>query len=434
MRDLVILALLALFSVWSLRRAWIGVMMWTCVSLMSPHIAFGYAAADWPVGTVAAICTLASMCMAKEKQNPFVGAPIWWLVAFNVWISITLPFSIFVAESTPLWQRSLKIFFMFYISLSLITDRRRLDTFIWIVVVSLAYYGLKGGVFTILSGGNYRVWGPGGFIEGNNEVALAVVAIIPLMRYLQMQMTSSRAKKVMTAAMALCVVMVLGSYSRGALLGVGAMGAFFWLKNDGKVQWGLLILLLGLAGAAVMPDAWFDRMDTIKTYEGDSSAQGRINAWWMAWNLARDRLFGGGFMIWNGTVFQMYAPVPDDPHAAHSIYFQVLGEHGFIGLFLFLGIGVSTWLAARNLIRAGSSDPEHKWAADLGAMVQVSMIGYGVTGAFLSLAYFDLPYDVMAMAVLGQRILAAQIASATAAKQKTVNDMTVSSSLAMAGR
>ncbi len=422
MRDLVICVWLVTFSLMSIRRPWIGVMMWTLVSLMSPHVQFGYAAADWPVASGVAFCTVLGLLFTKDKQNPFVGSPVGWLLAFNVWICVTLPFSIYFDLSFPLWQRSMKIFFMLYVSLALITDRRRLDIFIWIIVVSIAYYGVKGGVFTILKGGSYRVWGPGGFIEGNNEVALAVVTVIPLMRYLQLQMVQPRARLVMTVAMALCAVTALGSYSRGALLGLAAMGTFFWLKNERKLRWGLLIAIVGIAGFALMPDAWFERMDTIKSYDGDASAQGRINAWWMAWNLAKDRLFGGGFMIWVSPVFAMYAPVPDDPHAAHSIYFQALGEHGFIGLFLFLAIGAATWSTARRLIRAGRANPDHKWAADLGAMVQVSMIGYGVTGAFLSLTYFDLPYDVMAMAVLAQRFLATELAAVKKHRSATTDE------------
>ena len=93
------------------------------------------------------------------------------------------------------------------------------------------------------------------------------------------------------------------------------------------------------------------------------------------------------------------ASYPDDVHAAHSIYFQVLGEHGFVGLLLFVAIGASTWMAARRLVRDFASIPEHKWAADLGTMVQVGMLGYAAGGAFLSLAYFDLPYDLMAVIV-----------------------------------
>ncbi|MFY9514102.1 MAG: putative O-glycosylation ligase, exosortase A system-associated [Rubrivivax sp.] len=403
MRDLVILAMLVVATLWSLRHPWIGVMSWSLVSLMSPHMQFGYAAAGWPVATGIAICTLLGLLVTKEKQNPMVGAGSWWLLAFALWICITLPFSIFFNESYLLWERSMKIYLMLFVTLALITTKFRLDVFIWICVVSIAYYGVKGGVFTILTGGNHRVWGPGGFIEGNNEIAIAVLSVVPLMRYLQLQMKNKRAVQIMTASMVLCVVTALGTHSRGALLALAGMGLFFWLKSDRKIVFGIAIVVLGIGALSLMPEQWWERMDTIKSYQSDASAQGRINAWWMAWHLAQDRIFGGGFSIWNSIVFQRYAPVPDDPHAAHSIYFQIMGEHGFVGLFLFMAIGAATWWAARDMNRIGRSRPDLKWATDLGSMIQVSMIAFAIGGAFLSLAYYDLPYNVMVMAMLGRR-------------------------------
>lgn len=405
MRDLVILAALVVASVWAMRQPWVGIISWTLISLASPHMAFGYAARDWPVGTVTAVCTLIGMLHIKSKQNPFVGAPVWFLLAFTVWISLVLPFSIYFDESYTLWLRSIKIFAMTFVALALITDRRKLDAFIWINVIAIGFYGVKGGIFTIATGGNFRVWGPGGFIEGNNEVALAVVTVIPLMRYLQMQLTDRRISLAMTAAMGLCAVTALGTYSRGALLGLAAMGAFFWIKGRNKVLWAVLIGVIGSVSLSLMPEAWWNRMDTIQSYGSDGSAMGRINAWWTAFHVAQDRFFGGGFMIWTPAVFAKYAPVPDDVHAAHSIYFQVMGEQGFVGFFLFLAIGASTWFTARRLIKAGRAHPDQRWGADLGQMIQVSMIGYGVCGAFLSLSYFDLPYNVMLMAVLANRFV-----------------------------
>ena len=255
-------------------------------------------------------------------------------------------------------------------------------------------------LFTIVTAGNYRIWGPGGFIGGNNELALALIVVIPLMRYLQLQQDNKWVKRGLTAAMGLSAIAALGTYSRGALLGVAAMGLFFWIKSDKKFVWGVLIILLGIVALSLMPEQWWDRMNTIKTYDGDDSALGRINAWWMALNLAKSNLLGGGFMIYEKAVFEIYAPDPLRVHAAHSIYFQVLGEHGFIGLFIWLSIGVATWLTARSLIKHGKSDPRYEWAGLLGAMVQVSMIGYAVTGAFLSLTYFDLPYNIAVAAML----------------------------------
>jgi len=400
MRDLLLLAILAGGTLWALRAPWIGVIMWTWVSLMSPHAEFGYAAASWPVASGVAGTTMLGLLLTRDKRNPLVGPPAWAILAFVVWITITLPFSFYFQDSLPLWERSMKIFLMLFVTLALIDDKRKLDIFIWTIVVSIGYYGVKGGIFTVITGGNYRIWGPGGFIGGNNELALALIMTIPLMRYLQVQLTNRWLKIGMTLSMALCALAALGTYSRGAFLGVAAMGAFFWLKSPKKAQWGVLIVIIGVVALSLLPEQWWDRMNTIKAYDQDASSLGRINAWWMAFNLAKDNVFGGGFMIYERAIFAIYAPDPNAVHAAHSIYFQVLGEHGFIGLFIWLTIGVTTWMTARSLIKHGNAVPSDSLAADLGRMLQVGMVGYAVTGAFLSLSYFDLPYNLTVIALV----------------------------------
>jgi probable O-glycosylation ligase (exosortase A-associated) len=113
-------------------------------------------------------------------------------------------------------------------------------------------------------------------------------------------------------------------------------------------------------------------------------------------------VFGVGFNAARPELFAMFSPYPDYVHAAHSIYFQVMGNHGFVGLFIFLGIFVSTYLAAGRLRVESRSEPRAAWCDSLGAMCQVSIIGYAVGGAFLSLSYFDLPYNVMMMVILAR--------------------------------
>jgi putative inorganic carbon (hco3(-)) transporter len=405
MRDIAILLVVLAGALSALRHPWIGAMMWTWVSIMSPHQEFGYSAATWPVAILVAACTLVGMAMTPNRHTPFVGPPVWWILAFVIWICITLPFSMYFSQSLDLWIRSMKIFFMLFVTIAVIENRRQIEVFVWVLVLSLGFYGVKGGVFTIATGGNFRVWGPGGFIQGNNEIALALVMTIPLMRYLQLQLQKRAARIAMGLAMLLTALTVLGTYSRGALLALSSMALVLWIKGKNKVLYGIALVTMALVALPFMPEQWWSRMETIKTYEEDASALGRINAWWNAWNLASDKPFGGGFMIYTPEVFARYSPEPERVHAAHSIYFQVLGEHGFIGLFLFLAIGVSTWRCCSKLIRLGRSDDRQRWAGDLGGMIQVSLVGYAVGGAFLSLAYFDLPYDLAAAAALSLYVI-----------------------------
>jgi probable O-glycosylation ligase (exosortase A-associated) len=203
----------------------------------------------------------------------------------------------------------------------------------------------------------------------------------------------------MTGVMMLSVLAALGSHSRGALLAIVAMAAFLWWKSRNKFVMAFMLVMAGIVGLSFMPAEWWERMHTISSYNEDASALGRINAWQMAFNLAKDRPLGGGFDIYDFDTFGRYAPDPLDVHAAHSIYFQIMGEHGFIGLLLFMSIGFTTWVMAGRTARMARQTPELLWAAQLMDMVKVSMIGYAVGGAFLSLAYFDVPYFVIVVVV-----------------------------------
>jgi probable O-glycosylation ligase (exosortase A-associated) len=273
-------------------------------------------------------------------------------------------------------------------------------------VISLGYYGVKGGIFTVIGGGVDRVLGPEGtFIGGNNEIALALIMTIPLMHYLQTISPKPWVRHSLTAAMMLCALAALGSYSRGALLAIAAMVAFLWLKSQHKVRMSALFMLAIPPALAFMPAQWTERMDSINNYEEDGSVQGRFNAWWMAYNLAKDHPFtGGGFEIITPELFWAYAPNPQDLHAAHSIYFQALGEHGFVGLGLYLLLGLYTWRTGSWIIRNTKNLPEFKWASSLATMIQVSVIGFAVGGTFLSLLYFDVPYYLMG-AMITMRVL-----------------------------
>lgn len=402
MRDILIVGIVLLGSLYALRRPWVGAILWTWVSVMNPHsLTYGFAL-SFPVAAIAAGATLIGLVATKDRQSPFSEAPAIWLALFVCWICIGYPFSYNVDGSSMMLSKVLKIDIMALVTLAVLRTRRDIEVFIWVLVGSLAFYGVKGGIFTIQTGGNYRVWGPGGFIGGNNELALALITIIPLMRYLQLQAANKWIRHAMMASMILTAAAALGSHSRGALLALGAMAGYLWLKSPQKMAFGMVLLVAGIGLVAFMPDEWSARMNTIQTYEEDASAMGRINAWWTAFNVAKTHVTGAGFDMYTYEIFARFAPNPADLHAAHSIYFQVLGEHGFIGLFLFMGIWLSTWRTASWLIKHCGKDENTIWCKHLGAMCQVALLGYAVGGAFLSLAYFDLPYNIMIAVVLAK--------------------------------
>ncbi len=403
MRDLLVISIVVAGSLSALRWPWIGVMLWTWLSLMNPHrYAYGMAY-DAPLAAVAAICIFLGLLMTQQRESPFKASPVTWLTLFMAWITLSWLAGLNPAEDYEQWKKVMKVDVMILVALMLLHSKQHILTLMWVCVGSLALLGIKGGLFTLASGGSFRVWGPpDSFIADNNEFALALVMTIPLLRFLQLQSQRAWLRLGLGAAMLLCAVSALGSQSRGALLAISAMVLTLWWRGHSKLRMGVLLLAAALPLLAFMPIEWSERMATIQSYEQDASAMGRISAWWTAWNLAWHYPSGVGFNAALPELFARFSPYPNVVLAAHSIYFQMLGNHGFVGLALFLGIWGSTWRMAGRLRQQSNLTPALRWSADLGAMCQVSLVGYAVGGGFLSLAYFDLPYNIMVMVVLTQ--------------------------------
>lgn len=411
MRDAILVALIFGSLPFCFSKTWFGVLMWVWVSLMNPHrLTWGFAY-DLPFAMLIAIATVGGFLFDKgPKRFPWSALTI-TLVMFIVWMNVTTVFALVPDAARTEWTRVMKTMMMLIVLLTVLHGRKHIEWLTWVIALSIGFFGVKGGIFTATGGAMNRVWGPAGsYIEDNNALAAALIMVVPLLWYLRGQAAKPIVRWGLLAAILLTAASALGSYSRGALLALAAMAVFMWFKSSHKLPLAMLMIVAAPGLFYMLPEQWFERMQTIGEYQADSSALGRINAWYTAYNVAKDRpLTGGGFQIWDPAVFDRYAPIPWDVHAAHSIYFAVLGEHGFVGLALFLMLGVLTWTTARWIVKQSRPRPELAWAANLAEMCQVSLIGYAVGGAFLSLSYYDLPYYIMAVLVLLRRHVAESI-------------------------
>jgi len=401
MRDIVVAFFIFGSLPYILYRPYMGILVWSCLSYMNPHrLAWGFAR-DLPFAQIVAITLLASMFLPGEKRKiPIDFTTVLWFLLIG-WMLISTMNAFYFEVAWGQFIKVIKIQLVTVLTIVLITDQRKVDYLIWVIVASIGFYSVKGGVFTLLTGGAHRVWGPNGtFIEDNNALALAVLMVLPLMVYLSMTSSKKWIKYSLNISIFLSLISAIGSQSRGALLAVLAIGGYFWLKSKSKLPTLAVLLILGSVVFAFMPSSWYERMDTIQNYEQDASAMGRINAWRYSLGVANDRLTGGGFHSWTPETFAMYAPDPDNVHAAHSIYFGILGDHGWPGLFLFLFIFFLTWRSLNSVISAKEYLPEGHHAPRLALMLKVSLIAYFSGGAFLSLAYFDLPWHLVSLALI----------------------------------
>ncbi len=406
MRDLILTLFIFATIPYIFSRPYIGVLVWSWLGYMNPHrLTWGFAY-SMPFSQIIAVVTLLSVLFSKEKKD-FPITPITVvLIIFIIYMSIGTIFAIYPDRALEELIRFYKIQFVIFLTLMLFNNKERIHQLIWVIALSIGFYGIKGGIFALLTGGNARVWGPSGsFIQGNNELGLALIVILPLFFYLKNTLKQKWQKRLIIIAMALIIISILSTYSRGAFLALAVMSFFLWLKMPNKLPTAIAGIFIGVLVLSFMPDKFFDRMNTIETYQEDASAMGRINAWTVAINIANDRFFAGGAQHWSSKTFQMYAPIPEDVHDAHSIYFEMLGEQGYVGLLLFLLLYILAFKKAGWIIRKTRNIEDLKWCNFLIRMIQVSLIGYASGGAFLGLAYWDLPYHLVAIIVVVGKIV-----------------------------
>lgn len=429
MRDIAVT--LAVFATlpFIIRRPWIGILVWTWLGFMNPHrLAWGFST-TMPFAQIVALTTLFALFLSREpKRIPWERETVVLLV-FVAWMLFTTIFAVYPQLAWEQFEKVIKIELMIIVAMIVINTPERLKYLVWTIALSLAFYGIKGGIFTTLNGGVYRVQGPfGSFIAGNNEMGLALAMTVPLLYFLARSALSRAVRFSVYAAMVLTALAAIGTQSRGALLAMAAMGLVFWLKARNKL---IVMILAGLSVAfvaLVMPEAWYERMATIQTYQEDRSALGRLNAWSMAFNLALARPIGGGFETFRREMFALYAPEPWNVRDVHSIYFEVLGEHGFIGLGLFILLALLTWRSATAIKRTVKGDREWAWMGDLAAMVQVSMVAYFAAGTFLGMAYFDYYYNLVLIVVVARALLRQRPAVRTEVSGAPVTVQTVAGS------
>ena len=411
MRDLVLAAFIMGMLPMVFKHASIGALLWVWISMMNPHsLTYGFAART-PWAMIIAVVTLIGLLVSKDRRPLPKNGGTWLIIMLTVWMSVTSLSAMHPsgAEVLDRWIYAMKMMFMLLVTFTLLRGKQ-INWLVWTMVVSVGYYGAKGGLWTLLTGGAGRVWGPpGGVLSDNNQLAVGLVIILPWMFYLRGVTANKWIRHGLLAGMVLVAFGILGSQSRGALLSLAAMALMLGIKSKRFIRTTLVLGVVAILALAFMPDSWTQRMDTIQSYQADSSAMSRIWTWKTLWNAAvAHPITGVGFRADNVVVFALYAPT--DPEydvfkglifVAHSIYLQALGEHGFVGLALYLGLGFWTWFAATRLSRETQNDPEFSaWVPLLMRMTQASLVGFAIGGAFLSLMMLDLSFYIPGVVVL----------------------------------
>lgn len=392
MRDFALVFAIAGMLAVALVYPFAGVIVWTWLTIQNPHEeAYGFSHAI-PLNLIIALVTIGALIFSRDRKLPPPHFLIIMMVLFVAWTTFNSFFAYSPDWSWQFWSRTWKIFALGFVVAAMATNQVRIHALIWTIVISLFYYGVKGGIFTLMTGGNYHVLGPGqSIIQDNNQLALALLMCLPLANYLRMQSDNKYVRWALWTGMGFTLVSVIGSYSRGALIALAALGVVWWFRSKRKILYLAIAVAFAVGIVGFMPQAFWDRVDTIQVAQNDPSFHGRWVAWQVAYRYANDHFpLGAGFYGPQlAGIFHTYFP-DESPHAAHSIYFQVLGEHGYIGLLIYmLMIAGAFWTSSQIVSRTRGKD-ELAWARNLALMIQMSLLAFCVGGAGLSMAYYDL--------------------------------------------
>lgn len=455
MRDLLFLSLLPVMLYMMAKRPFIGLGMWIWTAMFFPNAWLYGAASGLRYNLIFTGVAILSYVLLRDKPKVRMGSIGLLVMLFFFWTTVSTAMTIGIPEvAWEIWIRFFKVIALFVFVILVVDKKLHVDFFLWCVVLSIGFYGALEALKYIASGGGHMIAGFAGHVLGDrNELALAFVMTLPLCSYLlgEYGKTSKLVGFGLIGVMGLLIAAVIGTQSRGGFIALLGLGGYHFLKSKRKLPLGIFIAIVGVALSSIVSEDWVSRMDSIGEASEDASFMGRVVAWKQSFIMAaQNPFFGGGFKsletmtVWARlsqdflayNFFYSGDALPDSTfaRAAHSVYFQVLGEHGFGGLAIYLTLLLTAFRKVRQVASVGRKQGAPTWIINFAVSLQLCLFVFCVGGAALSFAYFELIFAVFGLiVVLHFRILPAALATAKVETQLPVPVQVQKNSPQMAG-
>jgi len=407
MRDVALMAVLLSFCWMAWRQPWTGVVGLAFLGILHPQNYGGTWLVQMPAYKILFIVTsvAAALDFLRRRRWPALFFD-WRLVVMALLLvdfMVTTWFAILPDTARGRFIEVAMLFPPVLLALILLDTREKLFAAVMATAVGAALVAVKGGWWAVMTGFSDRVYGPPtSQIGGNNEFAVALAMVIPLLVFWRRQVAYRGLRYALAGLIGLCFVAALTSWSRGALVALVAMTGLLVLHSQRKV---LAIVLLSLGVVltlGIMPAKWQERMESISSYQSDQSFAGREEGWktGLAY-FKRDPWTGSGFDGWRYLTAELRGTSLAD-RAWHNAYVQMLAEHGAPGFALWCLLVLGTVVELTRFIAHGrrTRDP---WLADFGAFLRASLVAYLVGGLTLGIATWELLFQLLAYALIARR-------------------------------
>jgi putative inorganic carbon (HCO3(-)) transporter len=229
------------------------------------------------ISAVVALGSLVSGRLGRGLPVTRLTPELVGVFAFAFVILATAPFAVWMGGAVGTFtELYAKVVLIFVLMVNTLTSPKRMEQFTWLIVVASGYIATRAvldyarGVNLVENG---RVQGSvGGMFKNPNDLALNMVAVLPLAAFLVLRPSSM----VRRGFAALCAVMMTGaivaSQSRSGTLGLAAMG----LVLGGQVlkrKPGLVLSLafVGLLALPLLPSSYWGRLESITNKDLDQT-------------------------------------------------------------------------------------------------------------------------------------------------------------------
>jgi len=424
------------------------------------------------ITALAGLAAMAARRMSAGQTIVKITPEVIGVVALGGVIVLTIPFSIWPGGSLKVFSDLyVKIILIFALMVTTLTSPKRLRQLTWLMILASGYLAARG-VLDYARGVNLtegdRLKGAvGGIFENPNDLALNLVTFLAPTIFIIILERRPLRRLIAAGIAVLMLATIVATKSRGGFLGLSAMllvVAYYTVKV--KPQWIFAGLLAVVISMPVLPQRFWDRMDSITDAENDAtgSRAARIRLMQQALQVfAENPLTGigaGQFENYSGPDFI------ERNRVTHNVWLQVAAELGMFGVAIFAylvfrgfaaaavslrairpprrrRVGTATKTAARPPSRGAARQPptaappltdEERFILDInGKGMTAAMVGWFVCAFFASVAFNWTFYYVLALAVAGREVaLSRRQAPAEAAEQPAataVPGLTVSRAL-----
>ncbi len=280
------------------------------------------------------------------------------------------------------------------------TERRML-----LLILAFVLFNLKMSLFATRAwasvGFAFRDWGTGGapgWFANSGEFGIEMCVFFPIVTYLAMGLRPYLPRWKFLALLGIAGTSIVGmvaSSSRGALLGGAAVVVFMLARSKHKTRALVAGIVVGTVLFFAIPAEQKQRLSESGT---DKTSLQRITYWTHGIEMANEYpLLGVGYGNWLPYYQDHYG---GDVKVCHNIFIQAASELGYTGLLAFLLlIGCTFVLNGRSRALAKRAGPQGRLTYYLALGLDGALIGFLVSGSFVTVLYYPYFWINLAMTV-----------------------------------